>query len=130
MNQLYEVVPVSEFPAKMYGDEVVTFINQDGYFHSWQHFNNNSEFNLYDYTHYLRPCKEKMYSREEMEGFAEWAERNYALVNSDNDSKWVNKEHGILVNGSKEHYAKLIRLYGVTTKALLDIFQSLPSSTK
>lgn len=76
---------------------------------------------LSENTQYLSTlASPALYSVMDMEKFAEWAETNYAQINS----KWVSKDLGILVHGSPTYYAQLVEQHGITTSELLTQFIS------
>jgi hypothetical protein len=69
-----------------------------------------------------------IYAEAKAKEFAEWVNKNYDLVTSEEleKSAWVSLSNGILIHGSDFHYTKLISEFGQTIEQLYEIFKQKP----
>lgn len=82
---------------------------------------------LATYRHMGVDIKEAIWEAQEETAvlFAAYLNANFSLCSTKNKSAYVNKEHGILVNGSEYHYNRLIDAHGKTIKEVFNEWNRL-----
>lgn len=75
---------------------------------------NQHNGSLASYKHMDVDIKEAIHEAQESTAiyFAVWLNSNYVRVDCGNRMAYVEKDKGVLVNGSQNHYDRMIKMYG------------------